>query len=114
MQPRQLPLPFPTRPSVAPEAQLFLEKVAALPSGYSEGVFNNARYGVTLQVSQDGKRIWLFGEELGGLDRISFNLYHLRSGEHRLKPCEMSATKVTDFVMGYAPSLATTGSANSE
>lgn len=111
-QPRLLP--FPTRLSVAPETQVFLEKVAALPSGYSEGVFNNARYGVTLKVSQDGKRVWLFGEELGGTDRISFNLYHLRSGEHRLKPCEMPANKVKDFVMGYAPSPVAGGPVNSE
>ena len=92
----------------------FLERLSALPHGYSEGVFGATRYGVTLTVSPDGKRVWLFGEELGGNDRISFNLYHLRSGEHRLKPCEMSATKVTDFVLGYEPSPATTGSANSE
>lgn len=114
MQHPQHPPPFPTRPSVAPDAQPFLEKVAALPPGYSEGHFKNARYGVTLKASPDGKRIWLFGEALGGPDRISFNLYHLRSGDHRLKPCEMSASAVTEFVLGYVPSPAATGPISSE
>lgn len=104
--PHQLRLhPSRTRHSVAPDEQKFLEGVAALPHGYCEGFFNNVRYGVTVKVSPDAKRVWLFGEELGGTDRISFNLYHLRSGDHRLKPCEMSAQKVTEFVQGFTPKL---------
>jgi hypothetical protein len=87
----------------------FLERLSALPHGYSEGVFGATRYGVTLTVSPDGKRVWLFGEELGGNDRISFNLYHLSSGEHRLKPCEMSPEKVTAFVLEYTPKPRATG-----
>lgn len=84
-----------------PEVSAFLCKLAALPIGYSAGFFNSIRYGVTIKASPDGKRVWLFGEELGGTDRISFNLYHLRSGEFRLKPCEMPEEKALNFVMGY-------------
>lgn len=81
----------------------FVQKFAGLPHGYSEGRFAQRRYGVTLTVSADGRRVWLFAEELGGTERVSFNLYRLRSGDHRPKPCEMSEARVVDFVMGYAP-----------
>lgn len=81
----------------------FLEKLAALPCGYSEGLLDGRRYGVTLSVSADKKCWKLFAEELGGNDHVSFNLYFLSSGAPLLKPCEMAEPKVIAFVLGYAP-----------
>jgi hypothetical protein len=55
--------------------------LAAIPSGYGEGVYEGLRYGVTVRKSRDGKRTSLFARALAGGDLVSFNLYRLRSGE---------------------------------
>jgi hypothetical protein len=77
--------------------------LAKIPKGYSEGSFAGRRYGVTLQRSDDGKRLSLFAQDLGGRDIVSFNRYRLRSGASELKPCEMSSEKVEAFVLGFEP-----------
>jgi len=46
------------------------------------------------------QRIWLRGEELGGIDIVSFNLYRLAGPGSILKPCEMSSI---EFVLGFEP-----------
>ena len=101
----------------------FLAALGEIPGGYSEGCFEGRRWGVTHQVSQDGRRRWLFGEVFGGADHVSSNLYALRGGM-KLRPCEMSTQKVAAFVQGYvadasprqsrgsAPSAPSTGSAD--
>ncbi len=81
----------------------FLERLDLLPLGYSEGHYHQRRYGMTLKVSKDARRVQLYARELGGSDFISFNLFRLRSGEARLKPCEMAEQKVVAFVTGYIP-----------
>ena len=75
--------------------------LAAIPSGYGEGVYEGLRYGVAVRKSRDGKRTSLFARALAGGDVVSFNLYRLRSGEGFLRPCEMPAEKVVAFVLGY-------------
>jgi len=80
----------------------FLTALDALPPGYSQGVCDGRRWGVTVARSADGKRVKLYGEELGGTDHVSFNLY-FAGGQPRLKPCEMAAAKVVDFVIGFVP-----------
>jgi len=42
---------------------------------------------------------------------VSFNLYRLRPGIASLKPCEMSAEKVRDFVLGFRLSASEMGRA---
>ena len=79
--------------------------LAAISSGYGEGVYEGLRYGVTVRKSRDGKRISLFARALAGGDVLSFNLYRLRSGEDSFRPCEMPAKKVVAFVLGYVPDL---------
>jgi hypothetical protein len=74
-----------------------------ITDGYGEGWYDERRYGVTLDASPDRRRRWLFAEELGGTDRISFNLYALTGGRLALRPCEMPAAKVIDFVLRYRP-----------
>ncbi len=81
----------------------FEHALAKLPDGYSEGHFQGRPWGATVKRSADGKRIWLYGEELGGTDVVSFNLYVLSAASLTLKPCEMSSSKVIDFVLGFLP-----------
>jgi hypothetical protein len=74
-----------------------------ISEGYGEGSFDDRRYGVTLDASADRRRRWLYAEELGGTDRISFNLYALSEGRLVLRPCEMPDAKVIDFVLRFVP-----------
>lgn len=59
---------------------------------------------MTVKRSEDGKRTWLYGEELGGTDIVSFNFYRLIRSGPMLKPCEMSSATVVEFVLGFEPS----------
>jgi len=86
----------------------FLASLAALSDGYVEGLADGRRYGVTVTRSPDGRRQWLYAEELGGENRISFNLYLPGSGP-ALRPCEMAAEKVISFVASFRPDPATFG-----
>jgi hypothetical protein len=97
------PIDVTASPTGTLDLQAFEAALDTLPIGYSEGRFEGHRYGVTLAVSEDRKRITLFGRQLGGTDLISFNLYRLTTGKLALKPCEMPAAKVIAFVEGYAP-----------
>nr|WP_246451669.1 hypothetical protein [Rhizobium paranaense] len=78
----------------------FEAALACHPDGYVEGNFRDRRWGSTVTRSLDGRRTWLFAEELGGRDIVSFNIYRL-SGRLTLKPCEMSSSKVIDFLLGF-------------
>ncbi|MBB2701046.1 hypothetical protein CO670_26000 [Rhizobium sp. J15] len=82
----------------------FEAALARLSDGYIHGNFGGRAWGVTVKRSEDGKRTWLYGEELGGTDIISFNFYRLAASGSLLKPCEMSSTKVIEFVLGFEPS----------
>ncbi|QIJ45432.1 hypothetical protein G7039_35510 (plasmid) [Rhizobium leguminosarum] len=82
----------------------FEDALAKLPDGYVDGYFGNRSSGVTVKRSGDGKRTWLYGEELSGSDIVSFNLYRLAGTRSLLKPCEMSSAKVIEFVLGFEPS----------
>jgi hypothetical protein len=84
------------------ESADFEAALAALPEGYSEGIYEGRRYGVSFRRSGDGRRSSLFARELAGTDIVSFNLYRLGSGNPFLKPCEMSAEKVREFVLGVS------------
>lgn len=80
----------------------FLAALDRLPDGYGKGSYEGRRWGVTLTRSADRRRYWLWGEELGGNGRVSFNLYRLTDAP-ALRPCEMSVEHVEAFVMGYVP-----------
>ncbi|WP_157016820.1 hypothetical protein [Mesorhizobium xinjiangense] len=83
------------------ESAEFERALAMFPDGYSEGIYEGQRYGVTYRRSDDGRRISLFARKLAGTDIISFNLYRLGTDGASLKPCEMSAEKVRAFVLGF-------------
>lgn len=80
----------------------FADALATLPDGTFTGTASGRRYVVTKSAFSGGKSIKLVAEELGGKDYISLNWYDLASGA-QLKPCEMSAAKVTDFVLALQP-----------
>lgn len=83
----------------------FQRALARFPDGYAEGTYLGRRWGATVKRSPDHRRIWLFAEELGGTDMISFNLYLLSKTQAALKPCEMSNSKVVEFVLGFVPGI---------
>lgn len=80
----------------------FSVALAALPTGTFTGVAAGRRYVVTKSEFSGGKSVKLVAEELGGTDYISLNWYDLAAGA-QLRPCEMSASKVTDFVLALMP-----------
>lgn len=73
----------------------FLNKV---PEGYSEGIYEGKKYGLTKTTFNDGKSIKFYGDELGGNNFVSLN-YYITMHKELLKPCEMSAQKVINFLM---------------
>lgn len=81
----------------------FEQALTDLPDGFVEGQFDGRPWSVTIKRSADGRRNWLFGEELGGTDIVSFNYYRLNQSGATLKPCEMSSAKVIEFVLGFEP-----------
>ncbi|MBB6485889.1 hypothetical protein [Rhizobium lusitanum] len=94
-----------TRELLPLDFRQFERALAQLPDGYTEGYFQGRPWGATVKRSADGKRLWLYGEELGATDIVSFNLYFLSDEKAVLKPCEMSSAKVLDFVLGFSPIL---------
>ena len=82
----------------------FLARLDHLPEGFGNGLYEGKTWGVTVNRSGGNARVWLYGEELGGPDRVSFNLYRTQGGKTLLKPCEMPDKKVIVFVLGYEPS----------
>lgn len=68
-----------------------------IPTGYSEGHFREARYGISKTVFNEGRSCKIFAEELGGNDFISLNFYQTKK-EDLLKPCEMPQEKVLRFL----------------
>ena len=75
-------------------------QIQAIPLGYSEVLYQGKRYGLSRTDFNKGNSIKVFAEELGGTDFISFNFYITTQNQH-LKPCEMPAAKVIDFLKGY-------------
>lgn len=76
------------------------DKIAKIPLGASEIWMNEKKYLVTRKDFNGGKSTKVFAQELGGNDFISFNFYLTKQGE-QLKPCEMPAQKVLDFIKLY-------------
>ncbi len=73
--------------------------VDALPEGWSEVAYAGRRYGLTTIVHAGGRSLSVYAEELGGTDVVSANVYRTAAGDV-LRPCEMPAAKVLDFLVG--------------
>ncbi|MFT4760427.1 MAG: hypothetical protein ACI9XO_001217 [Paraglaciecola sp.] len=76
---------------------MLLPFIKKLPDGYSEGIYNHVKYGITKTIFNRGKSFKIYAEELGGTDFISLN-YYLTSSQELLKPCEMPEAKVIHFL----------------
>ncbi len=81
----------------------FLTAFFAIPLGSSTGQSSGRRYIVSRTELAGGKSHKLVAHELGGGDYISLNLYLTENSGALLRPCEMSAQKVTTFVLGFLP-----------
>ncbi|WP_197728364.1 hypothetical protein [Rhizobium leguminosarum] len=81
----------------------FEQALARLPTGFFKGAFAGGSWGVTVRRSDDGRRSWLFAEDLAGNEIVSFNFYLTSEMQPVLKPCEMSSSKVVEFVIGIQP-----------
>ncbi|WP_254429750.1 hypothetical protein [Ruegeria atlantica] len=79
----------------------FLSAFFAIPMGSSTGHAHGRRYIVSRTEFSDGKSQKLVAHALDGGDYISLNLYLTNNG-YLLRPCEMPAEKVTEFVLGFA------------
>ena len=76
---------------------MLLSIIQQFPEGYSEGIYQGKKYGISRKTFNHGKSFKLFAEELGGKDFISLN-YYVTSEQEFLKPCEMPEKKVIDFL----------------
>jgi hypothetical protein len=74
-----------------------LERV---PEGWTSVVFEGRRYGLSRVTRAAGRSLSVFAEELGGPDVVSANVYRTSDG-NLLKPCEMPAARVLDFLEGW-------------
>ncbi len=81
----------------------FLTAFLAIPPGLSTGRSHGRRYVVSRIELAGRKSHKLVAHELGGGDYISLNLYLTRSSGALLRPCEMPAEKVVEFVLGFVP-----------
>lgn len=76
----------------------FYTSLLALPNGANDVRYMGKRYLLRKETLLEGKLLKLYAEELGGNDIVSGNYYTTIKGG-MLKPCEMSDTKVIDFVL---------------
>lgn len=76
---------------------MIFETIQKLSEGYSEGKYQNKKYGITKETFTSGKSFKVFAKELGGNDFISLNYYCI-GDEGLLKPCEMPEEKVIAFL----------------
>ncbi|MEO5941807.1 MAG: hypothetical protein ABIP30_10525 [Ferruginibacter sp.] len=78
---------------------MLLDLLNKITEGYSEGTYQHKKYSITKTIFNNGKSIKIYAKELQGNDFISLN-YYITSQSELLKPCEMSETKVIDFLKG--------------
>lgn len=81
----------------------FAHAFFALPMGTFTGRAHDRRYVVSRQAMAGQKSHKLVAHELGGNDYISLNLYQTRQSGAVLRPCEMPAEKVVEFVLALVP-----------
>ncbi len=85
------------RVEIEPYNAMLIEHISHIQEGYSEGLYQGKKYGITKTVFNDGKSFKVYAKELGGNDFISLNYYVTACGE-KLRPCEMPERKVVHFL----------------
>jgi hypothetical protein len=76
--------------------------VARVPEGWTAVTYAGRRWGLTRTTHVDGRSVSVYAEELGGPDVVSANVFRL-SGGAELRPCEMPAATVLEFLEGWEP-----------
>lgn len=76
--------------------------VEAVPEGWTRVSYRGRTYGLTRRTRAGGRVVNLLGQELGGPDVVSANVHRTSRGDH-LRPCEMPAATVLDFLRGWEP-----------
>lgn len=76
---------------------MFLNLIDKIPLGYSTGIYQGKKYGISKQAFNNGLSFKVFAEELAGNDFVSLNFYKTTTKE-LLKPCEMPEAKVLSFL----------------
>jgi hypothetical protein len=75
----------------------FRKNLLALPENSFYVIYKNDKYLTTKQTILNGKIVKLYAKQLKGNDIVSCN-YFINVKNGLLKPCEMSETKVINFV----------------
>lgn len=78
---------------------ILLEAIERLPEGFSEGLYQGVRYGITRTTFTQGRSYKVYAQALGGSDFISLNFYRTARTD-LLKPCEMPEAKAVAFLQG--------------
>lgn len=81
------------------ELDALLERV---PRGWCEVEYDARRWGLRRTEAVDGRAVAIWAEELGGTATVSANVYRTAAGAV-LRPCEMPAERVLDFLRGWSP-----------
>jgi hypothetical protein len=76
--------------------------IEAVPEGWSRVTYAGRPYGLTRHTKAGGKVVSILAEELGGPDLVSANVHRTTTADH-LRPCEMPAAKVLEFLRGWEP-----------
>ena len=76
--------------------------VDRLPEGWTPALFRGRRYAITKASHAEGRSLSISAVELGGSDLVSANVYRTAGGEV-LRPCEMPAAKVLEFLREWTP-----------
>jgi hypothetical protein len=84
------------------EGSSLQDLVARVPDGWTPVSYAGRRWGLTRTTHLDGRSVSVYADELGGADVVSANVFRL-SGGAELRPCEMPASTVLDFLEGWQP-----------
>lgn len=90
----------PDEPEATPDELRAL--VDRVPPGWTEVEYGGSAWGLTRTDHAGGATSTLFAEQLGGTGVVSANVWRTSGGEV-LRPCEMPAAVVLDFLRGWTP-----------
>lgn len=86
----------------APQPDELAALVDRVPDGWTEVTYEGHAWGLSRTDRAEGRTTTLYAEELRGPGFVSANVWHTGAGEV-LRPCEMPAETVVDFLRGWTP-----------
>jgi hypothetical protein len=90
----------PVEPETTVEPEELHALVDRVPTGWTEVGYAGRTWGLTRADHAGGGTTTLYAEELGGTSAVSANVWHTTGGDV-LRPCEMPAQVVLDFLRGW-------------